>query len=149
MVGSASVLDPSLAPEGGHTLWISSFAPYHRRDGRTWDEAEEAFAECLLDRLSLYAPNVRDTIIASELTSPVDWQRRTGSIRGNPNHLDMTLDQILKTAVHQSQCSQVERGGKSQTDGQVGPEREEGTRALQKQMAQGIDGIGEWEQAGD
>ena len=33
--------------------------------------------------------------IASELTSPLDWHRRTGSIRGNPNHLDMTLDQIL------------------------------------------------------
>ncbi|MFC2029339.1 phytoene desaturase family protein [Chloroflexota bacterium] len=95
MVGTASVLDPSLAPEGGHTLWLSSFAPYHRRDGRSWDETEEEFAERLLDRLSLYAPNARDVIVASELTSPLDWHRRTGSIRGNPNHLDMTLDQIL------------------------------------------------------
>ncbi len=95
MVGTASVLDPSLAPEGGHTLWLSSFAPYHRRDGRSWDETKEEFAGRLLDRLSLYAPNARDVIVASELTSPLDWHRRTGSIRGNPNHLDMTLDQIL------------------------------------------------------
>jgi len=95
MVGTASVLDPSLAPEGGHTLWLSSFAPYRRRDGRSWDETKEEFAERLLDQLSLYAPNVRDVLIASKLTSPLDWERRTGSIRGNPNHLDMTLDQIL------------------------------------------------------
>ena len=95
MVGSASVLDPSLAPEGGHTLWISSFAPWDRRDGRSWDDTKEEFADRLLDRLALYAPNVRDVLVASELTSPLDWHRRTGSVRGNPNHLDMTLDQIL------------------------------------------------------
>jgi beta-carotene ketolase (CrtO type) len=95
MTGTASVLDPSLAPAGGHTLWVSSFAPYNRRDGRTWDEAKQEFAERMLDRLCLYTPNVRDVIVASELTSPADWERRTGSIRGNPNHLDMTLDQIL------------------------------------------------------
>ena len=70
------------------------FCPYLRRDGRSWDETKDEFAERLLDRLSLYAPNVRDVIVASELTSPLDWHRRTGSIRGNPNHLDMTLDQI-------------------------------------------------------
>ena len=95
MVGSASVLDPSLAPKGGHTLWLSSFAPYDRRDGRPWDETKEEFAERLLDRFSLYVPNIRDVIIASELTSPTDWHDRTGAVRGNPNHLDMTLDQIL------------------------------------------------------
>lgn len=95
MMGTASVLDPSLAPDGGHTLWVSSFAPFHRRDGRSWDETKEEFAERLLDTVSLYTPNLRDVIIASELTSPVDWERRTGAIRGNPNHLDMTLDQML------------------------------------------------------
>jgi beta-carotene ketolase (CrtO type) len=95
MVGSASVLDPSLAPPGGHTLWLSSFAPYERRDGRPWDETKEEFAERLLDRFSLYVPNVREVLLACELTSPVDWHRRTGAVRGNPNHLDMTLDQIL------------------------------------------------------
>ena len=34
MVGTASVLDSSLAPYDGHTLWVSSFAPFNRRDGR-------------------------------------------------------------------------------------------------------------------
>ena len=95
MVGTASVLDPSLAPEGGHTLWVSSFAPYDRRDGRSWDDTKEAFAVRMLDRLGEYVPNLRDVLVASQLTSPLDWHRRTGSIRGNPNHLDMTLDQIL------------------------------------------------------
>ncbi len=95
MTGSASVLDPTLAPPGGHTLWLSSFAPYERRDGRSWDEAKGEFAERLLDRFSLYVPNVRDVLVAAEVTSPLDWHRRTGAIRGNPNHLDMTLDQIL------------------------------------------------------
>jgi phytoene dehydrogenase-like protein len=95
MVGTASVLDPSLAPNGGHTLWVSSFAPYRRRDGRSWDDTKREFADRMLDVLSCYTPNVRDVIVASELTSPLDWHRRTGSLHGNPNHLDMTLDQIL------------------------------------------------------
>jgi beta-carotene ketolase (CrtO type) len=34
-------------------------------------------------------------MIARVLTSPLDWHRRTGSIRANPNHLDMSVDQIL------------------------------------------------------
>lgn len=95
MVGTASVLDPSLAPNGGHTLWVSSFAPFRRRDGRSWDEAKQEFADRMLDVLSCYTPNVRDVLVACELTSPLDWHRRTGSLHGNPNHLDMTLDQIL------------------------------------------------------
>ncbi len=95
MVCTPSALDPTLAPPGGHTLWLSAFAPYDRRDGRSWDKTKEKYADLLLDRLAQYAPNVRDVIIAREVTSPLDWHRRTGSIRGNPNHLDMTLDQIL------------------------------------------------------
>lgn len=95
MVGTASELDPSLAPEGGETLWLSCFAPFQRKDGRSWDDAKGEFAEHALDRLCLYAPNARDVIGVMTVTSPLDWHRRTGSIRGNPNHLDMTLDQIL------------------------------------------------------
>jgi len=95
MVGTASALDPSLAPAGGDTLWLSCFAPFDRKDGRSWDQTEEEFTERVLDRLCLYAPNARDVIEAQAITSPLDWHRRTGSLRGNPNHLDMTLDQIL------------------------------------------------------
>ncbi len=95
MVCTPEALDPTLAPDGGHTLWLSSFAPYDRRDGRSWDETAAEFAARLLDRLALYAPNARDLVVAQQVTTPLDWHRRTGSIRGNPNHLDMTLDQIL------------------------------------------------------
>lgn len=95
MVCQATSLDPTLAPPGGHTLWLSAFAPYDRRDGRSWDEAKEEYAERLLDVFSQYVPNVREVIIDRVVSSPLDWHRRTGSIRGNPNHLDMTVDQIL------------------------------------------------------
>jgi phytoene dehydrogenase-like protein len=95
MVCMASALDPTLAPPGKHTLWLSAFAPFDRRDGRSWDEAKEEYAERLLDVCSQYVPNIRAVLGERILTAPLDWYRRTGSIRANPNHLDMTLDQIL------------------------------------------------------
>ena len=95
MAASASMLDPTLAPPGGHTLWLSALAPFVRRDGKSWGETAEAYADRLIDVLGQYAPGVSQRIIARQITSPMDWRRRIGSQAGNPNHLDMTLDQLL------------------------------------------------------
>ncbi|MBN1315715.1 MAG: NAD(P)/FAD-dependent oxidoreductase [Anaerolineales bacterium] len=96
LVCSAGSLDQTLVPKPGQdTLWVSAIAPYKRRDGRSWDDAKQAYADVLLDTLAKYAPNVRDAIIATELTSPLDWHKRAGSVCGNPNHMDMTLDQFF------------------------------------------------------
>jgi beta-carotene ketolase (CrtO type) len=34
-------------------------------------------------------------MIGRVIHTPLDWYRRTGAIAGNPNHVDMTLDQLF------------------------------------------------------
>jgi phytoene dehydrogenase-like protein len=90
-----SAADPSLAPPGKHTLWLSCFAPYELSDGRNWDDIREDTADRLIDVVGKYAPNIKKAMIGRVIHTPLDWYRRTGSIKGNPNHLDMTLDQMF------------------------------------------------------
>lgn len=91
----ASHLDPTLAPPGKHTLWLSQFAPAKLSDGRSWDEAREEVADRMIDTWCEYAPNTRDLIIDRHISSPLDWERRTGNLNGNAFHVAMTVNQLL------------------------------------------------------
>jgi beta-carotene ketolase (CrtO type) len=98
-----SVLDPTLAPEGKHTLWIEFFAPYQIAGkegtglhGTGWtDELKNQTADNVLKKLGEYAPNLQDSIIARRVESPAELGERLGSYKGNYYHLDMTLDQMI------------------------------------------------------
>lgn len=98
-----SVLDPTLAPEGKHTLWIEFFAPYQIAgkegtglQGTGWtDELKNQVADKVIDKLADYAPNLKDSIIARRVESPAELGARLGSYKGNYYHLDMTLDQMI------------------------------------------------------
>ncbi|AGY58243.1 beta-carotene ketolase CrtO [Gloeobacter kilaueensis] len=98
-----SVLDPSLAPEGKHTLWIEFFAPYQIAgaegeglDGTGWtDELKNKVADRVLDKLAEYAPNLKDAIIARRVESPAELARRLGTIQGKYYHLDMSIDKLM------------------------------------------------------
>lgn len=63
-------LDVSLAPEGGHTLWLAPFAPFALSGGRSWDEAKQAVAHRAEETFCRYAPNTRDAIPGRLVTSP-------------------------------------------------------------------------------
>ena len=98
-----TVLDPSLAPEGQHTLWIEFFAPYqiHGKEGTGlngtgWtDELKNQVADRVINKLADYAPNVKDSIIARRVESPAELGERLGAYKGNYYHVDMTLDQMV------------------------------------------------------
>ncbi|WP_036480073.1 beta-carotene ketolase CrtO [Myxosarcina sp. GI1] len=98
-----TVLDPSMAPEGKHTLWIEFFAPYqiHGMEGQGlngtgWtDELKNKVADRVIDKLADYAPNVKDAIIARRVESPAELGERLGAYKGNYYHIDMTLDQMV------------------------------------------------------
>lgn len=98
-----SLLDPSLAPEGKHTLWIEFFAPYRIAGregtglmGTGWtDELKEQVADRVINKLADYAPNLKDLIIDRHVESPAELAQRLGSYNGNVYHLDMTLDQMM------------------------------------------------------
>jgi beta-carotene ketolase (CrtO type) len=98
-----TMLDPSMAPEGKHTLWIEFFAPYQiagkegtGMKGTGWtDELKNHVADRVLDKLASYAPNLPNAIIARHIESPPELEDRLGMLRGNYYHLDMTLDQMM------------------------------------------------------
>ncbi len=98
-----TVLDPSMAPEGQHTLWIEFFAPYQIAgaegtglNGTGWtDELKNKVADRVISKLAQYAPKIEDTIIARRVESPAELGERLGAYKGNYYHLDMTLDQMI------------------------------------------------------
>ncbi|MEG3438971.1 NAD(P)/FAD-dependent oxidoreductase [Pannus brasiliensis CCIBt3594] len=98
-----TMLDPSMAPEGKHTLWIEFFAPYQIAgaegtglNGTGWtDEIKNRVADRVIDKLASYAPNLKSSIIARRVESPAELANRLGSYKGNYYHLDMTLDQMI------------------------------------------------------
>ncbi|MFM2313897.1 MAG: hypothetical protein RLZZ04_3173 [Cyanobacteriota bacterium] len=98
-----TVLDPTLAPEGKHVLWIEFFAPYQIRglegtglNGTGWtDELKNQVADRVINKLADYAPNVKDSIIARRVESPAELGERLGAYKGNYYHMDMTLDQMV------------------------------------------------------
>ena len=98
-----TVLDPSMAPEGKHTLWIEFFAPYQIAGaegtglkGTGWtDELKNKVADRVIDKLADYAPNIKNAIMARRVESPAELGERLGAYKGNYYHVDMTLDQMV------------------------------------------------------
>lgn len=98
-----SLLDPSLAPEGQHTLWIEFFVPYQIAGaegtglkGTGWTEdLKNQVADRVLDKLAEYTPNLKSSIIARHIESPPELERRIGVSKGNYYHLDMSFDQMM------------------------------------------------------
>jgi phytoene dehydrogenase-like protein len=93
-----STLDPSLAPEGQHvaSLFVQHVAP-HLPDGRTWhDEREkETFADLVIDTVSRHAPNFKASVIARQVLSPLDLERRFGMTDGDIFHGALSLNQLF------------------------------------------------------
>jgi beta-carotene ketolase (CrtO type) len=98
-----TALDPSMAPEGKHTVWIEFFAPYQiagaegtglKSTGWT-DELKNQVADRVVNKLADYSPNLKNSIIARRVESPAELGERLGAYKGNYYHIDMTLDQMI------------------------------------------------------
>ena len=78
-----SVVDPTVAPPGQHLM--SMFVQYAPTTlaGANWDDAKEGFADRCLEVLAEYAPNVRRAVVARQVLSPLDIERRYGLTGGN------------------------------------------------------------------
>ncbi len=98
-----TVLDPTMAPDGKHTLWIEFFAPYQIAGaqgtglkGTGWtDELKNKVADRVIDKLADYAPNIKNSIMARRVESPAELGERLGAYKGNYYHIDMSLDQMI------------------------------------------------------
>jgi phytoene dehydrogenase-like protein len=90
-----STLDDTLAPAGRHvaSLFVQHVAP-HLPDGRSWDDAREEFADLVVATVDRHAPNFKASVIARQVLSPLDLERRFGLVDGDIFHGQLTLDQL-------------------------------------------------------
>ena len=82
-------------PAGKATLWASAFVPAAFTDGGSWPDANEKAADAVFATLEQFAPGITASVIGRKVTGPSDWESRLGNRAGNPNHLDMTIDQLF------------------------------------------------------
>lgn len=91
-----SIIDPSRAPEGRHLKkFVVLGVPYAitgdstgRVAARDWDQAKGPYADYLLEMIEAsYMPGLREHILACEVHSPVDLERKLSSaVRGTIGH---------------------------------------------------------------
>ena len=68
------------------------FAPYKLKEG-DWMTRREEFADVVVDRLSAYAPNIKEMIVAREIITPLDLEQDYGLSGGHVHHGEQTIDQ--------------------------------------------------------
>ena len=86
--------DVSLAPPGQHVLSIyAQYAPYRLREG-DWDTEREALGDAVVNRLTEVMPDLKSRIIAGEVLTPLDLERRVGLSGGHIFHGEHALDQL-------------------------------------------------------
>ena len=90
-----SLRDPSLAPEGQHVLSAQvMYVPYKMKNA--WDSAaKDVFTDRLIDKIALYAPTIREQIVAKELLTPIDLEQRFRVAGGHWHHGEFALDQLF------------------------------------------------------
>jgi phytoene dehydrogenase-like protein len=90
-----TLVDPTVAPPGKHTMTcFVQYAPTVLRSG-SWDDAHAEVAETVLSTLEEYAPRIRSLVRHSEVVTPLDIERRIGMPGGNIDQGDITPDQIF------------------------------------------------------
>jgi phytoene dehydrogenase-like protein len=89
-----SVTDAPLAPAGQHVMSIVvQYVPYGARGG--WEAHRDRLVDRIIETLAIYAPDIRDRVVAGELMLPADIERKFGLVNGGWYHGDMRLDQLL------------------------------------------------------
>lgn len=88
---------PSLAPPGKHVLLArAQYAPYHLRDGASWDDTGTCeLGEKVARAIGRVMPGFADAVVHREILTPPDLEARYGVTEGALTYGEMTLDQIL------------------------------------------------------
>jgi len=77
-----TLLDPSRAPAGKHTMILDTFVPQNLASGASWDDIGKKYVdEVLLAQLQKYAPNMtRDNIIGESVWTGPQMERANASL---------------------------------------------------------------------
>jgi phytoene dehydrogenase-like protein len=74
-------------------MFCQHFAP-ELSDGRSWDDVKDEVANLIIDTVTEYAPNFRDSILGRVALSPLDLERTFALVGGDIMHGRMSLDQL-------------------------------------------------------
>ena len=90
-----STVEPGLVRGSGHVMsnWVLFETP-DLKEG-TWDDAREEVGEQIIDAITEYAPNFRDSLVDWTVQTPKDIETRVGMTDGNIRHLDLIPNQLL------------------------------------------------------
>ena len=90
-----SIVDPSLTPGGG--VMLSNWVLYYPSEVKSgsWSEKRNQIGEGIIDILTEYAPNFRDSLIDWDVQTPEDIETRVGITGGNIRHGDVIPQQML------------------------------------------------------
>ena len=104
VVGQPTVVDPSRAPEGHHTLWVQVrvLPPSPIGDaageieGSDWGAIKEAYADRCMAIIERYAPGFCTHVLARHVTSPADLEAMNpnlvgGDSLGGSHHLSQNF----------------------------------------------------------
>ena len=89
-----SLADASFAPAGGAVLSaVVQYAPYDLREG--WEVGKPKFMAAIMAALEHHAPGIGESVVASELLTPVDIERQFRMPGGHWHHGELQVDQLL------------------------------------------------------
>jgi beta-carotene ketolase (CrtO type) len=94
MLAFPSTLEAGWAPPGRAVIWLSTFVPWRLAAG-PWDPAALQRAADHAWRVAARALGASLDPVERRLTGPAEWVARHGNPNANPNHVEMSLDQLL------------------------------------------------------
>lgn len=80
VIGQQSLMDPTRAPAGSHTLYAYSRVPSDLPGG--WAAARARFADRVDDRIEGLAPGFKKVVLARTITAPPDLEAMNENLRG-------------------------------------------------------------------
>ena len=90
---AATELDPTLAPDGYHTLWLSQFAPKQLSGPQGWDDIKGEVGLSMFQTYAAYAGLDEADIVDIVVTTPDDMAALVHSV--DPFGVGMNIDQML------------------------------------------------------
>jgi phytoene dehydrogenase-like protein len=80
VIGQQSLVDPSRAPAGCHTLYCYSRVPPDPEGG--WEQSRERFADSVEHRIEELAPGFRSQVLARHVAAPPDLEAMDANLVG-------------------------------------------------------------------